>query len=184
MNVLGIDPSLTGTGLAMHRPLAGSPWSVAQVKTKAPEVASHRASLNRLTHIVREAAAFADSAPDLVVMEGPAFSSGVGRVHERAGLWWFLFNHFAGEVGLPVLVVAPNLRAKYATGRGTAGKDEVMIAAVRRYSDVPITENNTADAVILAAMGARLYGHPIEPSLPSANMAAMRTLSIPHLVET
>src|SRR5690606_41510655 len=100
MNVLGIDPSLTGTGLAMHRPLMRERWTVAQIKTKAPKVASHRASLNRLTHIVRQAAPSGDSAPDLAVLAGPALSSAVGRAHERAGRWGVLLHRLAGAVRL------------------------------------------------------------------------------------
>src|SRR5690606_34094716 len=102
-----------------------------------------------------------DDGPDLIVMEAPAFSKNNGMAHERAGLWWKIYEAVTGY-SVHVLVVKPNLRAKYATGRGNAGKDEVMLAASRRYPDAEITNNNEADAVALAAMGARLMAEPVD----------------------
>ena len=57
-----------------------------------------------------------------------------------------------------------------------AARDVVMISAVRRYPAADITDNNQADAVILAAIGARLAGHPIDDPLPMANQTALTKL--------
>ena len=39
----------------------------------------------------------------------------------------------------------------------------------------PIEDNNEADAVILAAIGARLHGHPID-DIPKANLRSLAKL--------
>lgn len=112
---------------------------------------------------------------DVIVIEAPAFSKNNGMSHERAGLWWHIYGMLT-EFGCRILVVKPNVRAKYATGRGTAGKDEVMLAVPKRYPTAPITNNNECDAVVLAAMGARYAECPIETTLPAAHLSAMKTV--------
>ena len=69
--------------------------------------------------------------------------------------------------------VPPALLKKYATGRGNAAKDEVLAAVVRRYPHADINGNDIADAVVLAAMGARHREAPIENSLPALNASAL-----------
>ena len=80
-----------------------------------------------------------------------------------------------------MLVVPASSRAKYATGRGNAGKDEVLLAVSRRYPHAPIVNNDQADAVALAAMGARLLGEPIEDSLPKTHLDALAKLAAPEI---
>jgi crossover junction endodeoxyribonuclease RuvC len=83
--------------------------------------------------------------------------------------------------GSPVVEVAPALLKKYATGKGNAGKDEVLAAAIRRYPMANITCNDIGDAVVLAAMGARHLGEPIESSLPQVNHTAMEKVAWPEV---
>lgn len=179
MAILAIDPSLSSTGVALLEP--GPHWSVATIKSSAtsnPD--AHSAALRRMEGIGMRLNdwVFEQRAEiKLSVIEAPAFSRGTGSAHERAGLWWRLYALLT-SYGAPVLVVLPNLRAKYATGKGTAGKDEVLLAVSRRYQDAPVTNNNEADAVVLAAMGARWDGYAID-SVPKANVDAMKTLVTP-----
>jgi crossover junction endodeoxyribonuclease RuvC len=180
--ILAIDPSLQCTGVAVLGPSQVNPyWAVRSIKTSAPVAppTPHLAQLNRMERIVGEISRAGQEMTGGVrlsyaVIEGPAFSKNEGMAHERAGLWWMLYQMLAAQ-HLPILVVKPNLRAKYATGNGTSGKDEVMLAASRRYPDVPITNNNEADAVILACMGARMLGTPVD-RLPAAHVDALKTL--------
>jgi crossover junction endodeoxyribonuclease RuvC len=186
MLILGIDPSLTATGVAVlcteadiHGHDHGT-WQVTTIRSK-PNGADYRSSLRRMEKIATDLVdwvhirAMQDEGPDLVIIEGPAFSKNNGMAHERAGLWWRIYER-ALDYAVPVLIVKPNVRAKYATGRGNAGKDEVMLSASRRYADADITDNNNADAAVLAAMGARYLGEPIEKSLPAGHLAAMKTV--------
>lgn len=167
MIVVGIDPSLTSTGVARVHP-DGS-IGVERVRsrgTRADTWAMRAARIVDLTVAVVEASAGAS----LAVIEGPAYAQGArGSSHDRSGLWWAI----ATALPCPLAVVTPTGRAKYATGRGNAGKDEVLLAVARRYPGAPVDGNDTADALILAAMGARHLGMPVEASLPVAHLAAM-----------
>jgi Holliday junction resolvasome RuvABC endonuclease subunit len=51
---------------------------------------------------------------------------------------------------------------QYATGKGNAQKDHVLAAAIRLWPDVAITGNDTADALILAAIGCRTLNLSID----------------------
>lgn len=189
MLIIGVDPSLTSTGLAALTtwatgPLSDGPhWDVRTVHSSAPKVPTEYAQLKRMQLLVSQVDGILDqvcqqAGPrtiDLAVIEAPAFSKNNGMAHERAGLWWLLF-HALTQRACPVLVIKPNLRAKYATGRGNAGKDEVMLAASRRYPTAAITNNNESDAVVLAAMGARMRGEPVD-QVPAGHQAAMKTLA-------
>ena len=84
----------------------------------------------------------------LGVIEGPSFGSKGAGQHERAHLWWELAG-LLDELCRDVIEVPPTNRAKYATGKGNAGKDEVLAAVVRRYPDVNVTNNNEADSLVL-----------------------------------
>jgi crossover junction endodeoxyribonuclease RuvC len=180
--VVGIDPSLTATGIAVLD-TNNRDWHVSTVKS-APvsggELGMHRRMSRIVASVTQELDAYARPTPDMIslfVIEAPAFSKNNGMAHERAGLWWQLYGSLAlYSAYTPILVIKPNVRAKYATGRGNAGKDEVLLAASRRYAECAITNNNEADAVVLAAMGARHKTIPIEPELPLSHIAAMRTL--------
>jgi crossover junction endodeoxyribonuclease RuvC len=54
------------------------------------------------------------------------------------------------------------VRAKYATGKGNAGKQDVLASVVRDHPDTEILDHNMADAMIFAAMGSRSIGKPME----------------------
>lgn len=117
--------------------------------------------------------------PTLVVVEAPSLGQKPQRGDfDRHGLWWATVSDITPRYA-PVVEVSPSCLKKYATGKGNAGKDAVLAAVVRRYPDVEITGNDEADALILAAMGARHLGEPIETSLPAVNLAAMDKIAWP-----
>lgn len=178
MLIVGIDPSLTATGVAVLQ-VEARLWSVHTVTSRPVRsaVPAELAMVKRMNSIRDRVHSLPGLAPTLAVIEAPAFSKNNGMAHERAGLWWKLYELASEAWGVPVVVVKPNVRAMYATGKGNAGKDEVMLAVPRRYPDVQITNNNECDAVVLAAMGARLRGVPIE-SLPATHQRAMKTVSL------
>ncbi len=78
-----------------------------------------------------------------------------------------------------MVAVPPNLRAKYATGRGNAGKDEVLLAVAHRWTHVCQPDgNDTADALVLASMGADHLGHP-PVHLPATHREALTKVPWP-----
>ena len=176
--VVGIDTSLTDTGIALIRdPQPQAPVELRRVRSKGKAtdtLSQRRERLDRIAgQIVRETLSIG---PELVVIEAPSFGSKHGHAHDRSGLWWLVVFSLTAHV--PVLEVAPTKRMKYATGKGQVAKDVVLTSVVRRYPWVQVADNNEADALVLAAIGARLLGAPVEPDLPKGHLGAMDGLSL------
>ena len=169
MRIIGIDPSLTATGIATIDTATGSiECTTIETKTAGENI---YARLGRIKHIRRYVTeAIYNTNAECIVIEAPSYGSKGAGTWERAGLWWLTVAAITEQDWGRLIEVPPAVRCKYATGRGNADKDVVMISAVRRYPHAPIEDNNQADAVILAAIGARLTGHPID-DLPKANLA-------------
>lgn len=169
-NVIGVDPSLTCTGLA-------TTYGCESIKTKPNQFTS----LARLQHIAKAVCvATYDAEAGLVVMEGLAFASKSGMAGDRAGLHW-LIRHFLDAAGIPVAIVTPSARAKYATGKGNAGKDEVLIAVVQRLP-IHVSDNNEADAAVLLAMGLDWLGTPLA-TMPATHRTALDKVEWPEGVK-
>ncbi len=168
--IYGLDLSLTSTGVASAVGWAESIRPPAKLRGHARMAAI----LAGITDLVVQ--------PDLVVVEGPSYGNqGAQRQaghHERAGLWW-LVTHNLWTRGVRVAVAPPASVKKYATGKGNAAKDEVMVAVCRRFPWFD-GNNDCADAVILAALGADHLGVPMVP-MPAAHRVAMDGVAWPDL---
>lgn len=174
LNVIGIDLSLTSTGIA-----SSQGW-VKRVQSKGHKGATLTERFERLidlTFEITEPVMHAQPV-DLVVIEAPAFSRVGGSNHDRSGLWWMVMRRFYRSTAIPVVEVPPSCRAKYATGKGNAGKDAVLAETVRRYPDFDINGNDVADAVVLMAMGCAAFGRPLV-DLPKTHMAALAAVAWP-----
>lgn len=182
MHVVGLDLSLTSTGVAVitHESTAERRVRLDRVESKGgttDTLADRHARLTRLVDIIT---CWVTCDTELVVVEGPSYGQGrQGGQHDRAGLWWLVMSKLydladARLYSEPLYVaeVPPALVKRYATGRGNAPKDEVLAAVVRRYPDVPIAGNDQGDALVLAAMGSRHLGYPID-TMPQTHLAAM-----------
>lgn len=178
--VVGVDPSLTGTGIAssngwveVHgykRPRAKDPGI-----TQLPHPDRLAAMRTLLTDVYA-----AIGTPDLVVMELPAVSRSGGGAHERGWFWWQLYHHLNLRQ-TPVGLMAPNARALYATGKGNAPKGAVIDQISRRYPAWTTDGNdNAADAVALMAAGRDWLGHPLT-QLPKTHRAALDKATWPTL---
>lgn len=169
MRIVGLDISLTNTGVAE---LTEETTRLYRVSSKAcPDGVQDR--WGRFNGMI-------DSLPmiergDLVVIEQPAFSRTSGKHHDRSGLWWFAVD-FALQCGGLVTEVPPSTLKKYVTGKGNASKTEVLAATIKRFPSLTVADDNEADALGLAAMGARHLGHPVDGSLPKVNLAAMQAV--------
>jgi Holliday junction resolvasome RuvABC endonuclease subunit len=184
--VVGIDLSLTSTGLAS----AGDEVKLARIRSAAPKTPRHPRTnkplpptleqrRERLGLLCAKILTFVMlEEPSLVCIEAPAYSSNVGSMHDRSGLWWLVVNGLFAN-GIPVAEITPTQRAKYATGKGTNDKDKVLAAVIRRYPDIEVTGNDVADALALTAMGRRRLGQPLEESLPKPNLEAMTNVRWP-----
>lgn len=166
LRIVGIDPSLSSTGLATTDHLT-------HLKPLRGLVGS-----DRIRWIVSAATTWA---ADLYVIEGPAYSRQLGAGHhEAAGLWWAIRMEL-DQRDIPVAVVPPNVLKKYATGKGNASKDQVLAAAIRRYPNVPITCNDEADAYLLYAMGLDQLGRP-PVAVPKSHREALDSVDWPTVL--
>ena len=178
MRVLGIDPSLTATGLALidtDDRLVVDTWTIT---TKGHRDDSIRQRLNRIEDIAGQITLVE---ADYHVIEYPTLSQGRQGGHlDRHGLWWLTVSALRANApdGGRLAVVPASTRARYATGKGNAGKDTVLLEVARRYPHARPANNNEADALILAAMGARHLGAPID-DLPKTHLAAMDAVQWP-----
>lgn len=173
--VVGLDLSLTGTGLAHMR------GTEAVTDTIAPPP-NRQTGLPRLRWLRTELVALIGQ-PDLLVVEGPSYSSFGRGTHDRAGLYWLILDALWNR-GIPVAVAPPANLKQYATGKGggkTASKDAVLLSAARRYPTFT-GDNNAADALWLAAMGtAYLTGQHV---VPVAHQAALAKVNWPTVARS
>jgi crossover junction endodeoxyribonuclease RuvC len=179
--IIGLDLSLASTGAAVIDTAVPGPAQTRRVLVKAravkrgdpPHTITERST--RLRRLAGDTTTLCVGA-DLVLVEGPTYSSDTGKAHDRAGYWWLVVARLTGA-GLNVVEVSPTALKVYALGKGAGagtGKDDVLAAVVRRYLDVAIGNNDEADALVLAAMGARFTGHPIEEKpLAQTHLRAM-----------
>lgn len=174
LRVAAFDLSLTSTGVAVveHGRLA----SVDRLQPKGKVGRGYP----RLRHIRSTVLDVATLVPaDVVAVEGPAFGAQGDAYHQLAGLWW-LVTEALHATGIPLVVVPPATVKTFATGKGNAGKDLVLAAAVRRFVDVPIDGNDQADAAWIAALVAHHYGTSVV-SVPEINLRALAKVEFPAL---
>ena len=174
MNVIiGIDPSLTGTGVATAEGL--------HTITSKPSDTTLTGRRARLATIVHELDNIVlgvkpwrfERTPNLIVIEAPSLAqkSQAGTL-DRNGLWWLIVNRLH-TLGIPVVEVSPSTLKKFATGKGNATKEAMVAAAARRLPHVDTGDQaDRADALWLAAMGADAYGCPLV-DLPITHRAAL-----------
>lgn len=189
--IIGLDLSLSSTG-ACRLELTPQPLgpenvevTLQRITSKPPPIPAgakqptlQQTSL-RLRKLAGQITALCAGA-DFVLVEGPAISRTSGHAHDRSGLWWLVVARLTGA-GLNVVEVGTTVLKTYALGKGGgpgADKDAVLAAVVLRYQELAtVTGNDEADALVLAAMGARWIGQPIEPKqLPQTHLRALKSV--------
>lgn len=171
--ILGIDSSLTGTGLA-RADMPDGQVQLATVGASKPKPGDKSwISKSRRVHEVLDqiAAAIADTVPDAVGLEELAYGAQGDAAVVLHWLWGEvidLVRHTSAEL---YLVNVSGVK-KFATGKGNAKKDEVMLAMAGRYPHIPIKDNNQSDALAVCMMTARHIGVPFD-TMPAKNLEAM-----------
>lgn len=161
--VVGLDPSLTAAGIA----ILGSPGT-----TDTPNVpklvtvgvsGSESASLaERSTRIGDQFERIVRSMPPnvrLVVIEQLPFTAPkfAAKYQERCALYYRV-TEFLARRKIPVVEVGATTLKKYATGDGRADKREVVNAMRDLWPHAKVRNDNEADALALATMGAMRLG--------------------------
>jgi len=153
----GLDLSLTDTGIAVVD-LDGS-IAVRRARSAGKKIDSLAVKALRFEQHADAIVAAVEGCGD-VVIESPAYGMPQGAV-DLGGLRWLVLTRLVAA-GHRVHEINPMHVKKYATGETRADKDVVVAMVVRRYPQAAVTNNNTADAVVLVAMLARHLGRPLE----------------------
>ncbi|AZS10444.1 RuvC-like resolvase [Mycobacterium phage Surely] len=170
--VLGIDTSLRATGMclvSLPPSVELGSWHGQCVTVGAPAATpdkSKRAMARRVKALVDQIRwVFDDDRPDLVVMETLAFAA------KGEGVWvlpWIFGKviELCEEFDVELLCAGTSQVKKYATGKGNADKDTVMLTVAKRWPELAPANNNEADAACLAAIGCHYLGQPLgEPTV-------------------
>lgn len=156
--VVGVDLSLTATGVA-----AGSGCTTLRCATTG---------IKRLLE-VRDAVLAICRGVALVAVEGYSFGSRTSHAYALGELGGFVRVSLY-EGGIRYVDVPPASLKKYATGRGNAKKEDVLVAAVRRLN-YQGADHNQADALWLRALALDGLGHPIV-TVPQTHRAALKPI--------
>lgn len=112
MKVLSLDLSLTSTGYC-HDGETG----IISFDEKGPK---------RLWLMKREVESLVlKFSPDIIAIEGYSFASRNSQAHSIGELGGVI-RLLIWELGVPLVVIPPTCRAKFATGKGNASKNEVI----------------------------------------------------------
>lgn len=168
MIAVGIDPSLTCTGVALI--------GAGQVETRrvmSPNIgATVLARRNRIRKAIAGILAPIPERVAVSVIEVPNSAKQYGAHGERMALYWMLVDQLLARG--PVVEVKPPQRAKLATGNGRADKHQVVDHMRAVFPDTRIADDNVADALGLAWAGAHWAHIPTPDYLPGQAEAFAR----------
>ena len=171
--VIGIDPSLTSTGLAM-RDRAG------RLKSYALGDSNLRGEA-RLLFLRNAVDKHLDRmCPDLVVYEGYALgfrgkSNALFSLGELGGVLKLLIL----ERGLDILLVPPNNLKLFATGKGNSDKEHVSLA-LENSLGVKFSTSDQYDAAGLLWMGETYLDAAAKKALPEYCATALKGCTMLH----
>lgn len=146
MLLAGLDLSLTSTGLS----ISGNTQIISTNKKGAQRLSIVSCEITNI---------LVSSNIDCALIEGYSFASRNSQAHSigelggcvRMRLW---------EAGIPFIDIPPTCRAKFATGKGNAGKGEVISAISAKTGRVfsGAGGNDECDAWVLEEMGMTYLG--------------------------
>lgn len=162
MRVLGLDLSLTSSGVAMPD------GTLHTIRTT-------RSDGDRRLRDIADTIGQTLHGVDLAVVEDlPTHAHGagiVGQVHGAVKVELI-------RAGVPYLLVAGASLKVFATGRGNSPKPELRMELFKR-TGIDVTDNDQVDAAWLRLLGLDLCGQP-ELDLPKTHRRALDKLALPE----
>lgn len=148
---MGIDPSLTGTGIIVLE--QGKIVENKLIKTK-PTGDSNVLGLERLLSIRDQINL---DGIDMVLMEGLAFMArNTSALVQLSALNYFLREKINSK-GIKWYIIAPTTLKKAITSKGNAKKDEMLLEVYKKYGE-SFSDDNLCDAFGLAKVGEMIAG--------------------------
>lgn len=147
MIVLGVDPAVRTTALCTITPGVGVMFETSKTEPVAGTLAKYDRFRDQAGAIGRAACR-----ADLVIMEGPSFSSKGSATRDLAGMWWLTFDRLR-HAGIPLGIAPPAVLKKWITGSGNADKFRVGQDVQRRWPGARPRNHDEADALVLASIG-------------------------------
>lgn len=165
--VLALDLSLTATGVA---DIDGTPYTIASKEKGAARLHDIRTQVTR----------YLDGGgttwrAGLVAIEGYAFGR-ANQAHQMGELGGVI-RHLLWMLTVPMVEVSPSQVKQYACGKGSAKKDDVFAAAIRRLG-YEGNSKDEADALWLRALVLDALGHPVV-TVPAQHRKALAKVVLP-----
>lgn len=198
MIAVGIDPSLTSTGVAiLHN---GQPTHVSHHgygahgdghNGKTWQLRNRRVRYQ--TRLIHQAAT-THGRPDLVVIEEhPYAAKAFGAEFDRSFLWGKIFEAFDWPE-IPIAVINPSTLKVWVTGQGAVrdsslsqtqrqklNKQRMIDAITAWWPHQPIACDDEADALGLAAIGAFHLGDPMPFEVKPRHTTGLEKVSWPEI---
>jgi len=175
--IIGIDPSLTATGIVVLR---NGKVELAETTKNRPELWTiERVKLiyQRIIDIVENLTDGEQwQAPDLIVIEGFSYGSKGRSVFDTAYLGWRIreeLERLKNSANTPWIEVTPSQLKKFATSQGTAPKEIILQQIYKRWG-VELHDNNQGDAFVLAKIGEAYLSGEALPSFQQEIISALK----------
>ena len=169
MNVIGLDLSLTSTGIAT----AEGTHLLRPGKVRGVE---RLGFIERAIRRMLVASYMTSSGATIVAIEGYSFGS-QGRAVFNIGELGGVIRLMLYRDGIPFVEVSPATLKVYATGKGNASKDIVLVAGVKWLGLE--CGNDEMDAAWLRALVLDKLGEPIV-TLPESHRRALEKVELPE----
>lgn len=160
MSTIGIDPSLTGTGLAYAD----------QTRTVRTDAKTER----RLAVIHDTVLQLLPGHTLAVIEDLPTHAHGAGLTGMAQGVIRLACEH----TGVPYTTVPAATLKKFATSRGNATKPDMRLELFKR-TGLDLRDDNQVDAWWLRQIGLHLTGHPDALTLPQTHTIALTKVKNP-----
>lgn len=169
ISVLGVDPSLTGTGIAWPD---GDTWTAASSSYKGDDRLDY---IYRSIHTLMEQHNQVLKPVTLAVVEDlPKHAHGAGLTGMAQGVVRLALK----QTLVPYILVPAASLKKFATGSGNAGKPDMRMELYKR-AGIDLKDDNQVDAWWLRAIGHALLGEPLL-ELPKTHTVALDKLELPE----
>lgn len=178
MIIAGIDPSLTGTGITVLE--NGNPVALHKIGYPGHDGASDLERARRVVALRHEVVAYVRHfAPELVLIESPAYSQNKGSACDRHAYWHYLIHEFGVAGDERYAGVSPTNLKRFVTGNGSADKKMIVETVTTWWPFRQLKNDNIADSAGLAAMGAAWAGDPLPFELRRVQQNALEVVAWP-----